>query len=170
MRTVLAPIAALFCLVACDHYIEVRLTPQSDGLLDGLQGELRVYAASPSFECPGNASPRWPDRCTDAALEPLVRAPALAVTGGAALIREIAVAGSMPAQAVGELEPARYAFVYVGTRDGCDVVAVGCTVVDFPADVRIDVAPPVASSPGATCLTGCGAARDASGCAPCTTP
>lgn len=158
--------------LGCDHAVSLRLTPQSPGLLDGLDGSIRVYSVPFEFACPGSeldngtASSLWPDRCTDARIEPFVRMPAESHVAGATLVREVEVAGSTPAMAVGELDTGRYAFVYVGLRDGCDVAALGCSVVAFPADIRIDVAPPV----GVACLSGCLATRPTSQCVSCMPP
>jgi len=157
-----AALLALVCLTSCDHQLELLLDPQPDGLLDGLTGSLRVYEVDASFECPGQGSARWPDRCTDAAMEPLVRSPALERSGSAVLVREVAVAGSAPMEAIGELAPGRYAFIYAGTRADCEIAALGCDVVDFPANIVISVAPPV----GVGCLSGCGTG-DVSACIPC---
>lgn len=173
----LVPRAAVVALglalaLGCDHAVSLRLTPQSPSLLDGLDGSIRVYSVPFEFACPGSvldngtASTLWPDRCTDPGIEPFVRPAAESRVAGATLVREVEVTGSTPVTPVGELGTGRYAFVYVGLRDGCDVAALGCTVVAFPADIRIDVAPPV----GAACLVGCAPTRPTSDCASCTMP
>lgn len=172
MRSTWLALLALVCLPSCEQRLELVLNPQPSGLLDGLSGSVRVYQVDASFECPGRVlaggalSTRWPDACTDDAMEPLVRSPALGRSGSAVLVREVAVAGATPTEAVGEIAPGRYAFIYAGTGADCDIAALGCDVVDFPANITIDIAPPVAAPPDGPCLTGC-ATRDVSACTPC---
>ncbi len=167
-RAVLVALGAALTL-ACDRGVSLRLSPQSATLLDGLDGSIRVYSVPAEFSCPGSVldngmiSTLWPDLCTDRDIEPFVRSEPERTIGGATLVREVAVAGSMPSSPVGELAAGRYAFVYVGVRDGCDVAALGCTVVGFPADIRIAVAPPVAGA----CLAGCALPRPTSACVSC---